>query len=1047
MKNNSRLFLILALLFCFTGTLNSQSRKTANVAVIQASGSPSQDLFMVDYDPVRVRTQTEAHLNKLLGLFEKAGRMGADIVCGPENIHGTGGYGLHVDVTDPETGDILFLSLSIPVPGPLTDSIADIARRYKMYIIAPVCERDQDKVYNTSVVFGREGDIIGKYRKTVLPVMETWTYSTGDEYPVFETDFATIAIATCWEIRFPEITSIYALKGADIIFNPTMGRENSGPSLATAPRYITRAKDNYIYIAPVILGSNGCGIIDYNGEVVAEAPGVTDTVIIAEIDFSKEPAYDSEWWRTINGTDNHKAIHFLSRRPETYKFLTEPYPPVLDRYGDIRLTTGDRQRQIEALRDVDYGPGKKKHLSTSTVGNKTELWQNEISLIPYPQKVEIGGENFVFEKHIDIRIDKEAEPAVAFAANDLTQRLNKQLNIECRVTNVSSGKCIILTRKEIPDNLGEQGYKLIVEKDRITVLGGGEAGLFYGTRTLLQIIQKGRHGSYVKGMEITDRPGITERAVHYDTKHHQDKAEYVRSFIRDLADYKINMLLWEWEDKFAYQSHPEIGAPGAFTKVEMQELTRYAQKYHIQIVPLIQGLGHVSYILKWPQYAHLREIEASNWQFCPLKDGTYDLLFDLWDEAIEATPGSEYIHIGSDETYELGLGMECGCKAKAAEIGKHGLMQIFINRCYNHFNKTDRKVMSWGGYYKPEEEIQPPVGLITFHSGRKRNRSEDKKIAGMGYPLFFYDPGYPGPDGLIKANKAVSAATLSGVYAGMVATSWDDLGRHNQRWMMRFVNAAEYSWSGGAPGYDEFVEKYFKNYYGPEVRSGVELWKLYNEGEEYYRNTFERKVWHHGEIGKTRLPDMPRGDAIEYDPFWNSEYKKIVDISRKELVRMQRALEICNINIVTGVKHSYDFEVFASRIKLNIHTCRTYLALSELEKTITEAHRQHFISQEAAYGSLKKSVQIIKENLTERDSVFNDLVAVWEKTRLPKGMSTPEKKFFFQQDRARHFAFRRPDMTYLIYDEQLLGLEKYLEQLQDYIKWYNKTYLGHGFIN
>ena len=353
-----KIFIVPVLFFCFASTLDSQTRRTAKVAVIQASKSPAQDLFMVDYDPVEVRSENEVHFNKLLGLFEQAGRMGADIVCGPENMYR--GQALHIDIVDPETGEPLSLSLAVPVPGPLTDRVADIARRYQMYIIAPICERDQDKAYNTSVIFDRQGNILGKYRKTVLPVMETWGYSTGDEYPVFKTDFATIAIATCWEIRFPEITSIYALKGADIIFNPTMGRENSGPSLETAPRYITRAKDNYVYIAPVILGSNGSGIIDFNGKVVAEAPGVTDTVIMAEIDFSKEPTYDSEWWTTINGTDNPKAIHFLSRRPETYKFLTEPNPPVLKRYRDIHLTTGDRQRQLKALRAVDYGPKEKK---------------------------------------------------------------------------------------------------------------------------------------------------------------------------------------------------------------------------------------------------------------------------------------------------------------------------------------------------------------------------------------------------------------------------------------------------------------------------------------------------------------------------------------------------------------------------------------------------------------------------------------------------------------------------------------------------------------
>ncbi|MEA2063344.1 MAG: hypothetical protein U9P14_06580, partial [Gemmatimonadota bacterium] len=127
------LFLVTALVFCFTGPLNAgQARRTAKVAVIQASGMPNQDPFRADFDPARVRPQSEAHFSKLLGLFEQAGRMGADIVCGPENMHGTGGYGLHIDVIDPENGEILMLSLAIPVPGPLTDRVADIARRYKM---------------------------------------------------------------------------------------------------------------------------------------------------------------------------------------------------------------------------------------------------------------------------------------------------------------------------------------------------------------------------------------------------------------------------------------------------------------------------------------------------------------------------------------------------------------------------------------------------------------------------------------------------------------------------------------------------------------------------------------------------------------------------------------------------------------------------------------------------------------------------------------------------------------------------------------------------
>jgi predicted amidohydrolase len=343
-----------------TGTGMSQPDKKANIAVIQATALPRQDPFIGDYDPGMVRPQMMAHFNKLLSLFEEAGEMNADLVCGPEDMQNIGAYGLHIDVLDPETGKIFGAALAVAVPGPLTDRISEIAKKYEMYIIAPIYEMDGDTVYNTAVVFDRKGKSLGKHRKTILPVMETWLVSTGDELEVYETDFGTIAIATCLELFYPEISTIYALKGADIIFNPTMGRDNlPGQSLATAHMYITRARDNSVYIAPVILGDDGNGIIDFNGNVIAEAIGEQDVVILAEIDFARERLQDSKWWETINGTNNVRAIHFKSRRPEIYRMLTDPTPPILDRYKDINLTTGDRERQLKAVREVDYGPKKK----------------------------------------------------------------------------------------------------------------------------------------------------------------------------------------------------------------------------------------------------------------------------------------------------------------------------------------------------------------------------------------------------------------------------------------------------------------------------------------------------------------------------------------------------------------------------------------------------------------------------------------------------------------------------------------------------------------
>lgn len=352
-----RILISILILFIFLSQLASaQTKSVANVAIIQTTGVPHQDPFMGDFDHSGVKPLMMSHFNKLLSLFEEAGSKGADIVCGPEDMQNIGSYGLNINVKDPSTGKILFNSLAVPIPGPLTDLISDIARKHSMYIIAPIYESDGIKIYNTAVIFNRSGKVIGKHRKTVLPVLETWLVSKGDEFEVFSTDFGNIAVATCLEMSYPEITTIYALKGADIVFNPTMAKyNNDGEGLSSASIFITRAMDNSVYVAPVVLGTEGNGIIDFNGKVIAEAVGKDNSVIMAEIDFSKDRISKSEWWETINGTDNIKAIYFKQRRPETFKELNDPNSPVLEKYKDIHLTTGDRKRQLKAAEDVDYG--------------------------------------------------------------------------------------------------------------------------------------------------------------------------------------------------------------------------------------------------------------------------------------------------------------------------------------------------------------------------------------------------------------------------------------------------------------------------------------------------------------------------------------------------------------------------------------------------------------------------------------------------------------------------------------------------------------------
>ncbi len=676
-----------------------------------------------------------------------------------------------------------------------------------------------------------------------------------------------------------------------------------------------------------------------------------------------------------------------------------------------------------------------------------------IHVVPYPQEVLLGGEAFTVGGQVHIVLDKNATQSDRFAAGQLQTYLTEKWNIKAIIGTSAGSKSIVLTRKAKQGK--EQGYTIETTAQTLTVRAKDEAGLYYGVQTLKELIVQERDHLKVPGMKITDWPDVKVRAAHYDTKHHQDKGSYVKAFIDDLSRYKINMLVWEWEDKLAYQSHPEIGAPGAFTIAEMQEFTRYARERHVELVPLVQGLGHVSFILKWQQHKHLREVADSDWEFCPLKEGVYDLLFDLWDEAIEATPGSKYIHIGSDETFELGLCEQCQEKAK--EIGNSGLYHTFAAKAAKHLKKR-RKVMLWErpmGWEmnrSPIKAMKPDPDLVLTES--YNYETPDFKYANQakmeGYEVYIYDPN-PGLEPLFlpydlrqfatrqatgslkDSYDLLSVASKTGIFDGMINTSWDDSGLHNQMWMLSFVASAQYSWNGAAPGIEELKEAFFDTYYGKEAFAMAELYYLLNEGAYYYKQTLERDVWHHGEIGKTHIPDMPRGQYIEYDPYWNSEYKPIVKRSRKISEKMMRARQIIEANKRLQLDHAYDFEVYESIARLISHTCQTYKDLSDLEYTLTRAHKAAFNNRKGALSSLKEAYAIVDGSIKRRNEVYNSLVNTWEKTRLPKGYSTPDKKYFFKMDRSRHYANRTPDMRYLVYDEDLLDMETYRDKLKTYI--------------
>jgi len=113
--------------------------------------------------------------------------------------------------------------------GPTTRFLQELAQKFGMTIISPILERDEihgDTMWNTAVVISHRGKVLGKSRKNHIPRVgdfnESTYYMEGNlGHPVFETPWGKIAINICYGRHHPQNWMMYALNGAEIIFNPS----------------------------------------------------------------------------------------------------------------------------------------------------------------------------------------------------------------------------------------------------------------------------------------------------------------------------------------------------------------------------------------------------------------------------------------------------------------------------------------------------------------------------------------------------------------------------------------------------------------------------------------------------------------------------------------------------------------------------------------------------------------------------------------------------------------------------------------------------------
>lgn len=184
-----------------------------------------------------------------------------------------------------------------------------------------------------------------------------------------------------------------------------------------------------------------------------------------------------------------------------------------------------------------------------------------------------------------------------------------------------------------------------------------------------------------------------------------DKFDKFIDFInKDLSKTDVNQIFLRINYNYRFKSHPELAEQNALNKKQVKTIVNTASQYGIEVIPLINLLGHQSWkqenirslLTVYPEFEEppgkkLLDKEFYTRAYCPNHPEVHDVVFSLVDELVEVF-GAKGIHVGMDEVFILG---EEGC-SRCKDKNKAELFANEVNRIHKHLSRKNIAMYIWG---------------------------------------------------------------------------------------------------------------------------------------------------------------------------------------------------------------------------------------------------------------------------------------------------------------------------------------------------------------